>query len=69
MRYSIGQNGCGHILMEGKTGGKEGSERGKGGGMYKASCHTGGNMNKKKKNTLSTKKWFGQRLTRTEGGI
>ena len=57
MRYSIGENGCGHILMGGNSGGKEGSDREKeteGGGkgkrvrdMYKASCYTGGNTNKK----------------------
>ena len=53
MRYSIGENGCGHILMGGggNSGGKEGSDRGYGregggkgekvGDMYKASCHTG----------------------------
>ena len=28
MRYSIGKNGCGHILMGGYTGGKEGSDKG-----------------------------------------
>ena len=27
MRYSIGENGCGHILMGGNSGGKEGSNR------------------------------------------
>ena len=52
MRYSIGENGCGHILMGDNSGGKEGSDRGQGreegekgkklGEMYKASCHTGG---------------------------
>ena len=28
MRYSIGENGCGHILMGGNSGGKEGRDMG-----------------------------------------
>ena len=75
MRYSIGENGCGHIFMggeRGNSGGKEGrwlcrwgrkwrkgqgkrkGRRRKGdkvGDMLKASCHTGGNTNKKKYKT------------------
>ena len=32
MRYSIGENGCGHILMGGNSGGKEGGGSGDGEG-------------------------------------
>ena len=59
MRYSIRENGCGHIFSWGVTlavkkkvtGDKKGRRRKgeKGEGMYKASCHIGGNTNKKKK--------------------
>ena len=48
----------GHILMEGNSGGKEGSNRGYGreggekgkkvGDKYKANCHIGVNTNKKR---------------------
>ena len=57
MRYSIGEHGCGHILMGGNSGGKEGNDKGIRKGrrrkrekvwdMYKTSSHTGGNTNKK----------------------
>ena len=58
MRYSIGENGCGDILMgvtlavrKEVTGDKKGKakKRGKTWGihMYKASSHTSGNTNKR----------------------
>ena len=58
MRYSIGENDCGHVLKGGTSGGKKMKERGngkkegkekRGWGYVEGSSRTGGTMSKQKK--------------------